>query len=154
MILIRLFSIYVTLDTNIILLSMRSEEFKEYIYQNFLKDNTAIICVVTEGEIYSLATRNGWGERKIKLLDELLENYIVADIHSKDVTKMYAQIDAFSQGRLKTTQSNFSARNMGKNDIWIAAVSTILDAILITTDNDFDHLDPSFLKCLKVKSEL
>lgn len=142
------------LDTNIILLSMRSEDFKEYIYQKFLKDNTAIICVVTEGEIYSLATRNGWGERKIKLLDELLENYIVADIHSKDVIKMYAQIDAFSQGRLKTMQSNFSARNMGKNDIWIAAVSTILNAILITTDGDFDHLAPNFLKCIKVKSEL
>ena len=138
------------LDTNIILLSMRSEEFKEYIYQNFLKNNMAIICVVTEGEIYSLATRNGWRERKIKLLDELLENYIVADIHSKDVTKMYAQIDAFSQGRLKTMKSDFSARNMGKNDLWIAAISAVLNATLLTTDNDFEHLDPNFLKCIKI----
>ncbi len=142
------------LDTNIILLSMRSEEFKEYIYQNFLKGNTAIICVVTEGEIYSLAIRNEWGQRKIKLLDELLENYIVADIHSKDVTKMYAQIDAFSQGRLKALKSNFSARNMGKNDIWIASVSNILNATLLTTDDDYDHLDPHFLKCLKISPQL
>ena len=33
-----------------------------------------------------------------------------------------------------------SARNMGKNDIWIAATALCYDIELYTTDNDFDHL--------------
>jgi|GEM_PF-5599429 hypothetical protein len=35
----------------------------------------------------------------------------------------------------------FSARNMGKNDIWIAAT-----AALITSDQDFDHLADEVIK--------
>jgi tRNA(fMet)-specific endonuclease VapC len=37
-----------------------------------------------------------------------------------------------------------SARNMGKNDLWIAATTAALGATLITTDQDFDHLLPAF----------
>jgi predicted nucleic acid-binding protein len=33
-----------------------------------------------------------------------------------------------------------SARNMGKNDLWIAATALATKATLITTDKDFDHL--------------
>ena len=33
-----------------------------------------------------------------------------------------------------------SARNMGKNDLWIAASAMELKATLLTTDKDFDHL--------------
>lgn len=38
-----------------------------------------------------------------------------------------------------------SARNMGKNDLWIAASAIVLKATLLTTDKDFDHLSPSFI---------
>ena len=41
-----------------------------------------------------------------------------------------------------------SARNMGKNDIWIAAVTTILGAKLITLDKDFDHLDGEYFSVI------
>lgn len=34
---------------------------------------------------------------------------------------------------------------MGKNDVWIAATASVLDATLITIDTDFDHLDGEFL---------
>jgi tRNA(fMet)-specific endonuclease VapC len=43
-----------------------------------------------------------------------------------------------------------SARNMGKNDLWIAATASVLDIPLMTTDNDFAHLDPVFLKLIKL----
>ena len=36
-----------------------------------------------------------------------------------------------------------SARNMGKNDLWIAAVALYLEMPLHTGDHDFDHL-PAF----------
>ena len=34
---------------------------------------------------------------------------------------------------------------MGKNDLWIAATSSIYDLILLTTDKDFNHLDSEYL---------
>ena len=34
---------------------------------------------------------------------------------------------------------------MGKNDLWIAATSSVYDLILLTTDKDFNHLDGEFL---------
>jgi len=39
-----------------------------------------------------------------------------------------------------------SSRNMGKNDLWIAATASAFDMVLITTDRDFEHLDNTFLK--------
>jgi len=41
-----------------------------------------------------------------------------------------------------------SARNMGKNDIWIAATTYLLEATLITLDKDFLHLDEVFFKVM------
>ncbi|HVK05454.1 MAG TPA: PIN domain-containing protein [Armatimonadaceae bacterium] len=34
---------------------------------------------------------------------------------------------------------------MGKNDLWIAATAHVTGAALLTTDRDFDHLDPDYL---------
>lgn len=38
------------------------------------------------------------------------------------------------------------SRDMGKNDLWIAATARAAGATLITTDKDFDHLHPAFIK--------
>jgi hypothetical protein len=45
---------------------------------------------------------------------KLLDNFLVADINIENVIERYANLDAFSQGRLASIKSNFSARNMGK----------------------------------------
>ena len=47
--------------------------------------------------------------------------------------------------------SHFSARNMGKNDLWIAATASVYNLRLLTTDNDFGHLDSQFLNLAKVR---
>ncbi len=62
----------------------------------------------------------------------------------------YIEIDSFSQGKHKTIPSSFSAKNMGKNDLWIASTAKYFDLTLITTDNDFKHLDPYFIKILNL----
>jgi len=38
-----------------------------------------------------------------------------------------------------------SARTIGDNDLWVAAVASVLNASLITTDKDFDVLHGVFL---------
>jgi len=39
---------------------------------------------------------------------------------------------------------------MGKNDLWIAATAHVVDATILTTDKDFDHLASEFLKCQRI----
>ena len=34
---------------------------------------------------------------------------------------------------------------MGKNDLWLAATASVLNLTLITSDQDFNHLAPTFL---------
>ncbi len=36
-------------------------------------------------------------------------------------------------------------RTMGENDLRIAAAANVTGAMILTTDLDFDHLDPTFL---------
>ena len=43
-----------------------------------------------------------------------------------------------------------SSRNMGKNDLWIAAAASVLNAKLLTTDKDFDHLNEEFLEIIYI----
>lgn len=59
---------------------------------------------------------------------------------------VYAEIDAYSQGKHLDKKHGLSSRNMGKNDLWIAATALVTNSTLITTDKDFDHLDPEFIK--------
>ena len=61
------------LDTNILLYYFRQDLKWAYINAQFnlqtLSDN--VISVVSWGELYALALRNGWGERRIKTLNRL-----------------------------------------------------------------------------------
>ncbi len=39
-----------------------------------------------------------------------------------------------------------TSRNMGKNDLWIAATTYIMKGVLVTNDPDFNHLAPDFFQ--------
>ena len=142
------------LDTNIMIAYLREPNLtQEYVDKNFAPldvSNDAIISVVTVGEIKAIALKNGWGLKRINKIENLLRQVTIADINSEDVINRYAEIDAFSQCRLDGKTSNFTARNMGKNDLWIAATASVLEATLLTTDNDFDHLHDEFLQVAKI----
>jgi predicted nuclease of predicted toxin-antitoxin system len=68
---------------------------------------------------------------------------LVADINVIEIVEAFAKLEAFSQGVVKEWEGktfSFSARNMGKHDLWIAATAKVLNLTLITTDRDFEHL--------------
>ena len=141
------------LDTNIILIYLRDKESRHKIekkYDPFGLSNNPIISVVTVGEIKSIARRNQWGKKRMALLDEILNSLIIADINSEDVINAYAEIDAFSQGKIIEKPLGKSARNMGKNDLWIAATANIIQATLLTTDKDFKHLHEVFFQVITI----
>lgn len=138
-------------DTNILLHYFRSNTIKEQVerlYMPFEPYNTALLCVVSVGEIFSLAQQNQWGSKKLSLLADLLSQFVITDINSEDVIQRYAEIDTYSQGKLLSKTLATSARNMGKNDIWIAATASVLNMPLLTTDNDFSHLQGLYVEIL------
>lgn len=138
------------LDTSIIILMMKSKKFSAYFQEHFLQDpsNSFSICFVSLGEIDSIAKQNQWGSNKMKELNGLLKNISIIPLNHKKYSQTYGEIDAYSQGKLKGIgfPSNSSARNMGKNDLWIAAVARALEATLITSDKDFEHLNGVLLQ--------
>ena len=78
------------------------------------------------------------------------------DINTDRIIQRYAEIDAYSQGKdpVKPLPRGLTSRNMGKNDLWIAATASVLRAQLLTTDKDFDHLNGSFIDLVYIDRNL
>ncbi|TXD34236.1 type II toxin-antitoxin system VapC family toxin [Lujinxingia vulgaris] len=134
---------FYVLDTNIVLTLVRGNTLARFIDNQFGLRSSKVrpaISIVTHGEVRVLASRNGWGAAKLAALDQALNNLVTVDIHQPAVLDAYVEIDLYSQ------RHPTGARNMGKNDLWIAACARAANAVLLTTDKDFDHLDPALLK--------
>lgn len=119
-------------DTNLIL---------RYIREGRMLPSRVVIPIVVIGELETLALRNDWGYQKVKVLQHLLDSFPIADLN-RDITRIYAELDVYSQGKSRelSLPPGTTARNMGKNDLWIAATALYLDMELHTLDKDFDHL--------------
>lgn len=144
------------LDTNILLHIIReSSTFSLYIQplDLFSTVNKAVISAVSVGELLSISQQNEWGVRKKSAIENLVNSFQIIPIQKRVLFNAYADIDTFSQGRHSSKQlpkGINSARNMGKNDLWIAATAHLLEATLITTDNDFDHLKNVYFNIEKI----
>jgi tRNA(fMet)-specific endonuclease VapC len=131
-------------DTNIVLHYLRESQLSQDIENQlhpFHGNNVAIASVVTLGELRAIAFRNKWGERRLSNLENFLKVFVIANINIEEIIENYAYIDTYSQGKIVNDTHGETARNMGKNDLWIAATTRYLDAILLTTDKDFSHLN-------------
>jgi len=92
----------------------------------------------------------------LKTLDELLRKLPTVDISHEQLIQRYAEIDAFSLGKdqARPLGSGQTARVMGKNDLWIAATASVLNAALLAIDHDFDHLSSVFLDIIYIDQTL
>ncbi|QKJ33028.1 type II toxin-antitoxin system VapC family toxin [Mucilaginibacter mali] len=138
-------------DTNILIHLAKDNSLR--LLQRINPDNQKVyISVVALAELKSFALQNNWGPRRLNLIGLLLEDISAVTI-SDNLTDTYAQIDAYSQRRNRLfTEYNFTtARNMGKNDLWIAATAALLGLKLVTTDGDFDHLHEVFFDVKRLR---
>ena len=106
------------LDTNIVLTLVRGNDLATRIDATYGLRASAVrplISIVTHGEVRVLAERNRWGDAKRRALQRALDELVTVDIHHPAVLDAYVAIDLASQGHPE------GARNMGKNDLWIAA---------------------------------
>lgn len=129
------------LDTNVVI---------QHIRKQITISSRAVLPIVVVGELEAFALKSDWGYQKMVSLNMILEKIPIADI-DREITQIYARVDAYSQGKLKSLPLplGMSARNMGKNDLWIAAISLYFDFELHSVDNDFDHLINFGLKLIK-----
>ncbi len=109
-----------------------------------------IISVIVAAELEAFALKADWGYQKVYVMRAIFERFPPISI-SEELIPTYAFLDAYSQGKLKETPllPGLSARNMGKNDLWLAATALYFDEELYTADNDFDHLRPAGVRVIK-----
>jgi len=127
------------LDTDILVHLVRRNAIGEYLiarYSLYTVNPLPMISDVSEGELRSLALQWNWGPQKEAQMEFVLEYFDRIAIDSPEVFQAYAAIDAFSESLGKP---------VGKNDVWIAASAHVMEALLLTTDKDFDHLQPDFI---------
>jgi len=144
------------LDSNIILIYCRNDKVARALesrYRIFSGDNRLGISIVSKGEIEASILKAGLGEKRKQRIKELMSRLTEFGINFEEVIKKYAQIDAYSQGKSEKSKGKFSSRNMGKNDIWIAATASVFDLKLVTTDKDFDHLEKEYIDLLYISLE-
>lgn len=127
------------LDTNILVHFVRDSpvwaRMREE-YQLLLIEPKPQICVVTAGELRSLAHQREWQGMKLSQMEFALGYFRIVDINDPDVLEYYALTDAYLEE---------VGQPLGKNDLWIAAATQATEARLLTTDRDFDRLAPTFL---------
>lgn len=142
------------LDTNILIY------LSKYPKQNLLSrlinpgNDKLFVSVASLGELKSIALQNNWGQAKWKVIETILQESVIIEIN-ENLLDTYAHIDAFSQRRNADFQQYLfdTPRNMGKNDLWIAATAALLNLMLVTTDADFNHLHKVFFDLKHIAPE-
>jgi len=127
------------LDTNVLVHYVRGSAVWQRIrdaYRPLTVTPTPKYCVVSDGEIRSLALQWEWAEKKLDQMEFCLGFFQPQTIDHPKVQRTYATIDAYCES---------IGQSMGKNDLWIAATAAVTGATLLTTDRDFDKLAPRFL---------
>ena len=139
------------IDTNVLLIGIRAgADWASKRKALQLDQSPNFVSVVTIGELWSLSLQNNWGEKRIAEMEKLLTEFIVVDINIETIIRRYAEIDTYSQDKLNGKPLGNTSRNMGKNDLWIAATASVLNLSLLTTDADFEHLNVVYLEVQRI----
>jgi len=142
------------LDTNILLyLSKNPKRVLGNIPVDFDNDRV-YLSIVSIGELKSLAFQNNWSIERWDVVKNFYDSCNVLEVN-ESLINAYSQIDAYSQRRNPGyDEYGFATpRNMGKNDLWIAATAALLGLTLVTTDKDFDHLHQVFMEVKRITPE-
>ena len=93
-------------------------------YAFFDNPKQVVLSAINIGEIESLAFQLNWGILRRQRLQAVINQTRLLNIY-EEVNYAYAEIDAFSQNKLPNRPLGASARNMGKNDIWLVATAHV-----------------------------
>lgn len=128
------------LDTNVLIHLIRGQNIGRQIASHFGlygDDVELFVCVVSVGEILALGKLWGWDNGRLGMVRYIIDQTTVVDINNQGVLRVYSELDCHSKQ---------NGRKMGKNDVWIAAAARLNSLLLLTCDQDFEHLCPSHLE--------
>ena len=117
----------------------------EELYQLTAGQHECYVATITLGELDAAAKKSGYSARKIERINRFIARTNILGIDTQQIIEAYGDVDAFSQGKTTLTPQDFAPRNMGKNDIWLAAIAHVYKLTLLTTDKDFVHLAGSLI---------
>lgn len=105
-----------------------------------------LISVVSKVELLSVGVRNNWDERRMSLLNNLLQSLIIVDINEADRSLMdaWARLNAFSKSNAIGKEPTLS-----QNDLWIAATAQVANATLITDNPAFEVLQGEYIQVVR-----
>ena len=146
----------ILLDTNILIHLNRGKEMAQKVreYVGTLSEPQVFISVVNLSEAESLVVQWKMPDEAVKRLRSNMNKFVCIDIeqNNQSLIDAYVNIDCYSKRKIAGPDGKLipkGAVNMKKNDLWIAATAHALDAILLTTDGDFDHLDNLYFELKK-----
>jgi len=133
------------LDTNILLALIRGKTLGESIDSAYgLRANLQrhVVSITSQAELLVLADRHKWAQAKRDAVNFMFQNLVVLPIDGQTLIDAYVEV-----ARADATWQE-GPRNMGKNDIWIAATAVSSGLPLLTTDKDFNFLNGNLMQVL------
>jgi tRNA(fMet)-specific endonuclease VapC len=124
----------VLLDTSVVVHLARNDGTGRRIEKDFALTSRVerpLISTVAEGEVLGLARYRNWGQEKVARLQRLLAELVRVEAGMREIVDLYAEL--YAEGRR-------NGQSCGQNDLWIAATAKATDAVLLTSDKDFDWL--------------
>lgn len=97
-------------------------------YRPHLSGSMRCISFQTVAEMRFGARSNGWGEARRQMLDSFLNSLTVLG-YSDNLATSWAEVMLVARR---------AGRRLESGDAWIAATAALLDAPLLTHDEDFD----------------
>lgn len=145
------------LDTGMLLGFSREAHWALRVHKEFdlgNRETMVFTSVVCQGELLALAEKRGWGEGRRNQLDKVLQGFPALDINKQPILRAYALIDAWTHGNSVASPGQTPppkpAVPMTQNDLWIAATAHESQAMLLSTDKDFEHLNDVWIKFVYV----
>ncbi len=123
------------LDTNVLIYLSRGDATGRWLHSTFLatRVDSPIISVVAVAEARQFARSHEWTLEKNERLRKIVQRCIVRDVTEDDASLIEAYVELDGESRKL-------GHRMGKNDLWIAAETRRLGAVLLTSDRDFDRI--------------
>lgn len=132
------------LDTNVVIVLVRGQKLGTWIQNEYQLDQRTLrplVSAITVGEALALAKKWGWSQPKLKKLEDLLRELVVVDVNKASILNRYAEI---------WTHLEAAGTPIGENDTWLAATASATNAVLLTTDTDFNRVPPLFLEHVRI----
>jgi len=117
------------LDTNVVLFATREGSAQaEAIDRQFGLRSSPFrpaLCEVSVAEL--LAFSQSWGERRRKLLDEVIDEHVVLPIGRREIHEEWARLKSHAKAKGLAIQHDH-------NDLWIAATARVAGLTVMSTD--------------------